>query len=687
MARKSGSESSVSLFPFLAVLVCVMGSLIFLLLATTKRMHDIAAAEVRAKLEASDAAASPQSQLGTPQELSLPQPSLDPEELHRRREMEQSLERQIADLQSRRDQLQQAVERQELLGRKSAQQTASLEQDVQQGQTKLRGLLAQIESTPDEAALTENLADLEAQITELRRKLRQLQNRRTEGNSKFTVVPFDVRSGTTRRPILIECTERGLRFLPEDVIIKPHDLEGFTERYNPLLTGARTLIGYWNEHDRESVSAEPDGEPYVLLIVRPNGIVAYYVAMKMLSTLKQPFGYELVDDTISLQPPALDETAQAQCRMAVEQQLAERNIVAGSGRGGGGGSGNGSGGSGRGNGRGVGKGGAAAGGRGAPKETFEVSDILPQEENVGERSWEKFDRFEGRKNRGGASSPSGGFAGHGAAGGAEPGSGVPREGVPGGGVPGGAASRKPPESLAAGEGGAAGGETSGEGWSPPTDGKSSPGSGNAAEGSEEMNGEPPEEFPVYPDDPPPQPARASSPPRNARSLGSGGSSDDDPGLPNQRPNQRPPRGPQPRRPPGAKPSGNPHDEEYRIAQLARRHWGQSEAGATIGIEQDVSIRVDAEQMIVAGKHRIAYQPGEPSKELYLRLLEAVDIEAQHWGKPKRGFYWTPRLRFSVSPEGKQAFERIDPWVVKSGISMTKTFMLNSAQSSQPEVVR
>ncbi|MFO0918380.1 MAG: hypothetical protein U0872_08705 [Planctomycetaceae bacterium] len=128
------------------------------------------------------------------------------------------------------------------------------------------------------------------------------------------------------------------------MFIKPYDLEGFTERYNPLLTGARTLIGYWHEHDRTAGPTDLDGEPYVLLIVRPSGIVAYYVAMKMLSTLKQPFGYELVDDSITLQPPPLDEMAQAQCRMAIEQQLAERGGVAGSGRGSGGGAGGGRGG-------------------------------------------------------------------------------------------------------------------------------------------------------------------------------------------------------------------------------------------------------------------------------------------------------------------------------------------------------
>lgn len=43
MSRRPQSTLSISLFPFLAVLICVMGGLIFLLLATSKRMGQIAA--------------------------------------------------------------------------------------------------------------------------------------------------------------------------------------------------------------------------------------------------------------------------------------------------------------------------------------------------------------------------------------------------------------------------------------------------------------------------------------------------------------------------------------------------------------------------------------------------------------------------------------------------------------------
>ncbi|MFO0919935.1 MAG: hypothetical protein U0872_16705, partial [Planctomycetaceae bacterium] len=102
---------------------------------------------------------------------------------------------------------------------------------------------------------------------------------------------------------------------------------------------------------------------------------------------------------------------------------------------------------------------------------------------------------------------------------------------------------------------------------------------------------------------------------------------------------------------------------------------------------DVAVRVDADRIIVANKHQIAYRPGENSKDLFLRVLEAVDREAQDWGKPKRGFYWTPRLRFVISPGGNQAFERIDPLVTKSGLSLTTDFTLSSARSSQGEAER
>lgn len=124
--------------------------------------------------------------------------------------------------------------------------------------------------------------------------------------------------------------------------------------------------------------------------------------------------------------------------------------------------------------------------------------------------------------------------------------------------------------------------------------------------------------------------------------------------------------------------------QAHLAQLGRRHWGDSEPHANIGIEQDVTIRVDAEQMVVADNHVVRYHPGEQSLDLFLRLMEAVDAEANTWGKPRSGFYWTPRLRFVVSPGGNHVFERIDPLTIRSGLSTTREFTLEGAAATKAE---
>lgn len=135
---------------------------------------------------------------------------------------------------------------------------------------------------------------------------------------------------------------------------------------------------------------------------------------------------------------------------------------------------------------------------------------------------------------------------------------------------------------------------------------------------------------------------------------------------------------------GGKQGGQTGGGDLHLAQLGRRHWGQSEPGATIGIEQDVTVRVDAQQMVVADHRVIRCPQGAESIDLFLRVMEAVDAEAQMWGKPRPGFYWTPRLKFVVSPGGNQLFERIDPLTIRSGLSTTREFTLEGVSPAKSE---
>lgn len=651
MARgKSSDGATVQLFPFLAVLVCVMGSLIFLLLATTKRMHDIAVAEAQANWQAEqsppDVAAAPlapdpprvdipASSLGDPTEsVATNLPVNPPGELAAEPiEETKELEARLADLLKRRHELQGALRRQHALQTAAQGKIEALQATVGESQTRLRGVLAQIASFKEDLSAEQDLTALEQQIIELRQKLRALQNRQTVGQTKFAVVPFDVRSGTTRRPILIECTDFGLRFLPEDVVITPQDLEGFTEQYNPLLAGARALMSYWTAWNMRQSHPDDKPEPYVLLMVRPNGTVGYYVAMRMLSSLKQPHGYELIDESIELQPPPLDPEARRICREAVERQLAERAAVAKEARNGFR-SGNASDGSTT----------AARGGKSRPKTSnkFEVSDVLPSaEEGVSERSWENIERFEGRRSGGSHESrvksqePAVGNPKRPGAGRSATASSPSAEGQP----------RELPETLTA--------ENSGATRIQRSTARTPSQSTEEPDAADE-------------DLPPSQTGDRPRPPGSANRMNG-----------QRTPNSRRPGMTTTAN--GRRQRGDSTDgPQAHLAQLGRRHWGDSEPHANIGIEQDVTIRVDAEQMVVADNHVVRYHPGEQSLDLFLRLMEAVDAEANTWGKPRPGFYWTPRLRFVVSPGGNHVFERIDPLTIRSGLSTTREFTLERA---------
>jgi hypothetical protein len=183
--------------------------------------------------------------------------------------------------------------------------------------------------------LHEQQRRLAAQIHEIERRIAQAEQQQAVESTKFAVLPYDGVSGTNRRPILIEFTGEGIRFIPEGVLLRQHDFEGFTPGYNPLLAGAAALVEYWTVQSRRS--GEP--LPYVLLIVRPSG-VRYYPLRLLLERLGQPFGYELLEEAQELALPASDPAAAEACRAAVERLLSQRDalleIVGGPGSGAGG---------------------------------------------------------------------------------------------------------------------------------------------------------------------------------------------------------------------------------------------------------------------------------------------------------------------------------------------------------------
>ena len=321
----------MSLFPFLDTLVCTMGALILMLLAMTPKIKERA----QARLQAQMAAAAPTETADPdpepdPVPAFAPEPEPDPEpaplpvavaavsnraqieaehaaERKRRREAwfktaseaRESLAVKQADYHKRRQLLKETDQRLKDLQDqilKSQLKSEAVDKADQSLATKADRLEAQQERIAQEIAKTRKSIDV-------------LNRRQAAAKNEFSLVPYDGTSGTVRRPVYIECTAKGFKFLPEDETVSPADLEGFTDGYNPLLTGTQSLVRFWARRRRSSPESEP--EPYVLLLVRPSGCFNYYVARKFLSSLNVPFGYELIEEDWKLSVPDADPIAKS----------------------------------------------------------------------------------------------------------------------------------------------------------------------------------------------------------------------------------------------------------------------------------------------------------------------------------------------------------------------------------------
>lgn len=316
MRRRPTSNSSMSLFPFLDTLVCTMGALILMLLAMTPKIKERALARQAAAQEAA---------AGLPAELEPgpePDPEPEPDAPVVAAPAGLSAEELAAERQRRRDAwLAQAADARSALSARQAD-FRGRRQHLQEAEQRLRDLQDQIlkahlkSENAGQAAetLDEQVQRLEAQAAVVAQKIAatrkniDLSNRRqAAAKNEYALVAYDGTSGTTRRPIYIECTGQGFRFLPENETVSPSDLEGFSDGFNPLLAGARTLVQFWARRKRNAGPAEP--EPYVLLLVRPSGCFTYYIARKYLSSLGVHWGYELIEEDWKLSIPQADPLA------------------------------------------------------------------------------------------------------------------------------------------------------------------------------------------------------------------------------------------------------------------------------------------------------------------------------------------------------------------------------------------
>jgi hypothetical protein len=166
------------------------------------------------------------------------------------------------------------------------------------------------------------LAALRARVAEAERQLAGARRAAANRTKSYAVVPYEGPNATRRRPIYLECRAEAIVLQPEGIELVESDFEGPVGAGNPLERAIRALRQ--SMLSRGQIQGDGSDEPYPLLLVRPDGIAAYYAARAALKSWKGEVGYELIGEDWKLAFPKADPVLAQSARDAVEQYRAEQ---------------------------------------------------------------------------------------------------------------------------------------------------------------------------------------------------------------------------------------------------------------------------------------------------------------------------------------------------------------------------
>src|SRR6516164_8253119 len=291
--RRRRQVLQVSTFPFLAVLLCAMGSLILLLLVIDRRAKAVARAkalEAAARMEKEEQRAAST----------------------RLAESEKQEQARRADMQNQKMQLEKQIQQidtetctagQEL----STEQcrAADLQNGIREESTRVAqkqaenqhrtGKVGQMQAKARETS--QELSDLSANLLQLEQTMAKIKTAKQQEPQVYSVVPYLGRRGANRRPFYVECTDTALVFHPD-----PRTLESADMTPEKIRTEVENRVAKL----RARGNAQEE-TPYLLMLVRPGGISSYYRAMTALDGLKVDFGYELIEADWILDFPEKDK--------------------------------------------------------------------------------------------------------------------------------------------------------------------------------------------------------------------------------------------------------------------------------------------------------------------------------------------------------------------------------------------
>ena len=265
--RTTRQTLTVSLFPFLAVLICTLGVLIVLLVIAVKAA-DVGAAEARSVAQQDH--------------------QQDIDELNLQYDVSLTVVEGLE--QVRPD----AVQRLSV----ARSHRGHLEEEIRQLRNAIRKMDIDLQQL-DQPLNLDTMTDFRDRRNELKQQIaatKSALSKKRESLKSFnpvtySIVPGKRDGGTLRRPIFVECTAEGLVLQPTGIKLKKSEFTPPLESGNMLDSALLAIREYWQRHDL----AGTEGSPYPLLVVRPGGEESFGLARRAMKSWDDEFGYELVE--------------------------------------------------------------------------------------------------------------------------------------------------------------------------------------------------------------------------------------------------------------------------------------------------------------------------------------------------------------------------------------------------------
>jgi hypothetical protein len=298
--RRSRGAPRISLFPFLAVLICTMGAMVLLMFAVMRqaRLHAAREAITKAVEQRADA--------------KVERETLD-WQIEQLKQSRQATEAQLAEM---RLNLGHIEDHSRQLGERISQ--------LQAAGKNLAGL---------GSVMTQRLVGTHEELDDVRKRIAHAERRLTEARQEalrrprsYAIVPYVGPHGTRRRPIYLECRAEAVVLQPEGIAFPEGDFVGpMGGMANPLAAALRAVREHWLA--QASFDPQQNGEPYPLLLIRPSGIAAYYAATEAVKSWGTDVGYEPISEDWRLSFPQPDPKLAQVVTRAVDLARREKQAL------------------------------------------------------------------------------------------------------------------------------------------------------------------------------------------------------------------------------------------------------------------------------------------------------------------------------------------------------------------------